>query len=107
MRRCNRQGAKSAKEDLGALGALAVHRLSSGRGKRVKVRGPVMQDTKPSVQFALLAAGLLALAGCDLTGQSTNPNGAQPQAKGPLPVAASDDPLLNTQLPPTGLAPLP
>jgi hypothetical protein len=64
-----------------------------------------MQDAKRSVRFALLAAGLLVFAGCDLTGQSTNPNGGQPPAKSP--VVASDDPLLNTQLPPAGLAPLP
>jgi hypothetical protein len=73
-----------------------------------------MRDAKPSaatwlgasVRYGLLTGGLLLFAGCDLTGQSTNPNGTAP-VKGPAPVAVSDDPLKNSQIPPAGLAALP
>src|SRR5438132_5469248 len=64
-----------------------------------------MRDVKRSaVRLTLLTALLLLSAGCDLTGQSTNPNGGSPKQG---PVAQSDDPLKNSQLPPTGLTPLP
>jgi hypothetical protein len=57
---------------------------------------------KASMRWALLAAGFLLVAGCDLTGQNTNQSNT---GTTPRPAVANDDPLKGAVLPPTGLSP--
>jgi hypothetical protein len=71
-----------------------------------------MRPMKPSAscwvgaskRCTLVAAGLALFAGCDLTGQNTNPaNGSGPAQR---PVVANTDPLNGSVLPPAGLTPV-
>jgi hypothetical protein len=57
-----------------------------------------------SKRCTLVAAGLALFAGCDLTGQNTNPaNGSGPAQR---PVVTNTDPLNGNVLPPAGLTPV-